>query len=442
MKLLIALILLLGCDKKTESVSAWQDIMTTQKITFLTVNSASSYDNGRDGEPEGFDYELAKKFAEDYNLKIEFKLYDNVDSVLENLSIKQGHIAAAGITNTEKRRIFFDFAPKNLEVVQSVVCRKNHKVDSTKDLLELNFVVPAQSSYHETLIFLSTIYKDLKWEEDIDANSEVLLGRVWKSKDLCTIVDSNILHMHQRYMPELNLVFQFNNKDELAWAINTNNKELLFELKNWFKKKEVKNFITSLNQKYFEYVNFDSYNMKVFKMRIKSRLPKYIDIFKEASLENNIDWRLLAAVSYQESFWDPKAKSPTGVRGLMMLTRKTAKEVGVKNRIDPRQSIFGGARYLKKILKRVPPYVLEQDQIWFTLAAYNVGFYHLRDAMGLSIWQNLNPTKWTDIAETLPLLSQKTYYKKLPYGHARGLEPVIYVNRIKNYYNILKRQYR
>ena len=175
-------------------------------------------------------------------------------------------------------------------------------------------------------------------------------------------------------------------------------------------------------------------------MRIKKRLPKYKETFVKASKETNIPWELLAAVGYQESYWNPNAKSPTGVRGLMMLTRRTAKEMGVKDRTDPTQSIMGGARYLKKLLKRLPDYLDESDRIWFALASYNVGYYHLRDALALAIWQNKNPTKWYDVSQVLPLLSHKKHYKRLPYGHARGLEPVIYVKRIKDFYDILLKQ--
>ena len=127
---------------------------------------------------------------------------------------------------------------------------------------------------------------------------------------------------------------------------------------------------------------------------------------------------------------------------MMMLTRRTAQEMGVKNRLNPKQSIDGGARYLKKLIERLPIYINNDDKIWYALASYNVGYYHLRDSMALSIWQNENPTRWHSIEKVLPLLSHKKYYKKLPYGHARGLEPVLYVKRIKNFYDILKNIYR
>lgn len=186
--------------------------------------------------------------------------------------------------------------------------------------------------------------------------------------------------------------------------------------------------------------DFDSFDIKKFNRRIQTRLPKYKDLLKKAALEHGWDWTLLAAIAYQESHWNPKAKSPTGVRGFMMLTRATAKEVGVKNRLSAEESIIGGARYLRKLEDRIPSYIPYPDRLWLALASYNVGFSHVRDARGLAAWQNQNPNSWQGVRESLPLLSARLHFKRLPHGYARGLEPVLYVDRIRNYHNILQRK--
>lgn len=121
----------------------------------------------------------------------------------------------------------------------------------------------------------------------------------------------------------------------------------------------------------------------------------------------NIDWKLLAAMGYQESHWNPKAVSPTGVRGIMMLTQQTAGQMGIKNRLDPKSSIFGGAKYLDKIRRRFPKDLTEPDRTWFAMAAYNVGYYHVRDAQKITTQQEKNPNKWNDLQTTLPLLARK-----------------------------------
>jgi len=176
----------------------------------------------------------------------------------------------------------------------------------------------------------------------------------------------------------------------------------------------------------------------MFYKRIDSRLPKYKAYFKKFGQLYNIPCSVLAAQSYQESHWNPKARSFTGVRGLMMLTRRTAKVLGVKNRLDPEQSIKGGARHLNQMRKYVPQEVVGEDRMKFALAAYNVGMGHIQDAQKLAKKMGLNQNVWSDLKRALPLLSQKKYYKTLKHGYARGSEPVKYVDSIYDYRDILQ----
>jgi len=179
------------------------------------------------------------------------------------------------------------------------------------------------------------------------------------------------------------------------------------------------------------------YDRKVFYKHLKTRFPKYREHFQEAAEKHNLSWKLLASQAYQESHWNRRAKSPTGVRGLMMLTRRTAASLGIKNRLDPVLSIHGGAQYLARMQKRVPRAVYPADRTFFALAAYNVGLGHLQDARTLARRKKKNPNIWSDMTQVLPLLSQKKYYKSLRYGYARGHEPVKYVERIRAYHSLL-----
>ncbi|MFN2350041.1 MAG: transglycosylase SLT domain-containing protein, partial [Thioalkalivibrio sp.] len=165
--------------------------------------------------------------------------------------------------------------------------------------------------------------------------------------------------------------------------------------------------------------------------------PRFRPLFETAAASHEVRWTLLAAQSYQESHWDPAARSPTGVRGLMMLTQPTAAELGVTNRLDPAQSINGGARYLADLRRRLPETIQEPDRTWIALAAYNVGMGHVFDARGLARDLGRNPDSWVEFREVLPLLAQPRYHRKLRYGYARGTEPVEYVRRIRNYEDIL-----
>ena len=160
-------------------------------------------------------------------------------------------------------------------------------------------------------------------------------------------------------------------------------------------------------------------------------LPDLRPLFEKYASE--IDWKLLAAISYQESHWDPLATSPTGVRGLMMLTRNTAQSLGLSDRTDAEQSISGGMRYIQDMMTKVPESVPQEERIWFALAAYNMGYAHMLDARALTAKQKGNPDSWADVKQRLPLLSQKPWYSKLTYGYARGHEAYTYVENIRKY---------
>jgi membrane-bound lytic murein transglycosylase F len=188
-----------------------------------------------------------------------------------------------------------------------------------------------------------------------------------------------------------------------------------------------------LEEKYFGHVDqFDYVDTRAFLRAIESKLPKWEPLFKKYA--NEFDWRLLAALSYQESHWNPRAISPTGVRGMMMLTLPTAKSVGVRNRLDPEQSIKGGALYLQRVLERVPDSVNPHERIWFALASYNIGFGHMMDARRLTEAQGANPNSWSDVKKRLPMLAKRQYYTQTRYGYARGYEALSYVENIRRYY--------
>jgi len=175
----------------------------------------------------------------------------------------------------------------------------------------------------------------------------------------------------------------------------------------------------------------------IFTKKMSNKLPRYIGYFKKHTRNSIFSWELIAAISYQESHWNHKAISRTKVKGLMMLTKDTANYIGVKNRLDPNESVYGGVKYLENIFKRLPKTVLGSDRIWMTLAAYNVGLGHLEDARVITERHGANPNYWSDVKKYLPLLRVKKFYKKTKHGYARGNEPVKYVARIQAYLNVI-----
>lgn len=403
----------------------------------LTLYSTTAYYRDDQGQETGFEYELVKAFAKDHGLEVEFLVKESMGELIEELELGKAHMAAAGLTITKERKKFLEFSKPYKKVHQLVVCGENKSVRKIEDLKKLKLLVQKDSSHEESLKKAKAKVEGFNYQV-IEDSSQGILEELWNNRELCTLVDSNILAVHRRYFPELRVVFEFPKEDELAWVIQENEKELLSDVNDWLDKSG-KASLAELDNKYYGHLkNFDYYDTRKFLERIEERLPQYKEYFKEAAKSVGLPWRFLAAVSYQESQWDAAAVSATGVRGLMMLTQATAKEVGVKKRTDPKQSILGGARYLRRQLDRLPSYIQSQDRRWFALASYNVGYYHLRDAMALSVLENKDPGLWVHLKQVLPLLSKRRYYKNLRYGYARGLEPVIYVTRIRSYYELLQ----
>ncbi len=405
----------------------------------LTRYSTTTYMRDDQSQPTGFEYELVSAFAKDMGWKVDFVVKDSTKEVLEDLAVGRAHMAAAGLTITEDRLEVFKFSKPYQKVKQQVVCGKLRAVSSEEDLQKLNLLVVEGTSHEEVMRDLRADHEQLKYETYGDSAVETL-EKIWEDRDLCTIIDSHVLSVHRRYFPELRVVYELSDGDELAWALSSVDTSLKKKVDRWISGKG-RARISELKNKYYGHVKeFDYYDTKKFLERIETRLPKYKKHFIAAAKNSGFTWEFLAAVAYQESQWDPSAVSPTGVRGLMMLTQAAAKEVGVKDRTDPEESIKGGAKYLSQMLKRLPDYVRDNDKVWFSLASYNVGYYHLRDAMALTVLQNKDPGSWTHLRQVLPLLSKRKYYKNLRYGYARGLEPVIYVSRIRNYHELLLSQ--
>jgi membrane-bound lytic murein transglycosylase F len=190
---------------------------------------------------------------------------------------------------------------------------------------------------------------------------------------------------------------------------------------------------------YGEIGDVDFVDLRAFHRRIKTRLSRYSPFIKVAAKKHGFDWRLIAAQIYQESHFNPWAKSPSGARGLMQLLPSTARSLGVGDIYNPVENINAGVRYLKKLYDLFDK-AEGNDRLLIAIAAYNIGQGHIYDARNLAIQKNLDPNLWESLEETLPLLRYKKYYKKSKYGYCRGTEPVRYIEQINIYYDILKRQ--
>lgn len=435
---LISIVLTLySCSSGTDYLDK---IKAKGELVVLTRNAATTYYESREGFM-GVEYEIAKAFADSLGVKARFITKEDISDLFVSVNQGYGDLAAAGLTNTKEREKIYMFGPTYQMVAQQLVCRRGGKrPKKIKDLVGISIKVPAQSSYVEQLKKIKDIHPDIQWEEVENTDTESLLEDVWLKKFDCTVADENIVAINRRYYPELSIRFNITKPEPLAWVIPHNADDLQDELDDWFGDYMDNGKLGEVMHRYYGYIErFDYVEVRAYQRRIKSHLPKYTKNFKSAAQHYNLNWTLLAAQAYQESHWRPYAKSPTGVRGMMMLTQTTAKELGIKNRLNPEASIMGGAYYLNKLHKRLPESVTEPDRTWIALAAYNVGMGHIWDARKLAKKLNKNPDSWQDLATVLPLLTKKKYYKYLKHGYARGFEPVSYVKNIRNYQDILEK---
>jgi membrane-bound lytic murein transglycosylase F len=252
-------------------------------------------------------------------------------------------------------------------------------------------------------------------------------------------VDANILAMNHDFYPRVAAAFTVGGNQSQAWAYRTGNDDSLMQAAEVFLQQVRSDGRLASIQERFESdrSQIDRLGMHRFMERVRERLPEFLPVFKEVADAHGLDWRLLAALSYQESHWDPLAASHTGVRGLMMLTKSTATAMGLDDRLDPWQSIEGGARYLARMQKRIPSRIQEPDRTWMALAAYNIGLGHLVDARVLTQRQGGNPDLWLDVRSRLSMLTQEKYYRDLKHGYARGFEAQRHVRNIRGFYDTL-----
>ena len=440
-KLLVIVSFLLGFMASLTTcspvISPMDEILTMGELRVVTRENPATYAI-IDGQEDGFEYELAKRFADQLGVKL--KIYPaSVSQALRDIENGKAHIAAAGLSVTEARKLSVDFGPAYQEVTQQLIGRRDRpQPKDASDLPDYKIGVLADSSHLERLIQLQANFPDLNWETQRAKSTIALMQNVRDEEIDLTIVDSNEFAVTQRYFPKLKALMELTEEQEIAWAIPHNSHALQKEVFSFFDDLETSGNLDQLKELYFGFVrSFDYFELTQFKINFENRFPEFRNLFLQAGIDYGIDWKLLAAVSYQESHWRKNAVSPTGVKGLMMLTKHTAAEMNVKDRRDPAQSIDGGARYLLKMQGKIPDRIQFPDRLWFALAGYNVGFGHLEDARILTERAGMNPDLWSDVREYLPLLSEKKYYSTLRFGKARGSEPVKYVENIRDYHDLL-----
>ncbi len=431
---------LFSCGEKSQQAN-FSGIVERGYVSVGTLYGPNSfYLQGNDIKGDsyaGFEYELAKKYADYLNVDLKIVPSYSLDELFIKLNTGEVDLLAAGLAVTDKRLARFRFAPSYEKVSQKLVFKQGNVRPRKIADLTGKLMVTSSSSHVENLQNLKQINPDLNWIETSEFDSEELLTKLLNDEIDYTVIDSNTLAVNRRYYPEISVGFTIKKADPLAWMVSQNSDDaILASLVEFFGQVHHDGTLLALDEKYYGHIEeFNYVETRTFIKAVETKLPKYKPMFKKYGQE--IDWRLLAAISYQESHWRPHARSHTGVRGMMMLTLATAKQMGIKSRLDAEQSIRGGTKYFKRMIAKMPDRIPSPDRMWFALASYNVGFGHLNDARIITQQQGGDPDRWVEVKSRLPLLQLKKYYKKTKYGYARGKEPVNYVENIRRYYDTL-----
>jgi membrane-bound lytic murein transglycosylase F len=408
------------------------------RIVMITQNSGSTYYLYRE-QPMGFEYDLAIEFARYLNVDLEV-LTPGWIGMFGMLNKGDGDFIAAGVAAIPSRERSVDFSDPYLTVRQEVIVHHdNYQINAIEDLNGRTVHVRAGTSYQERLANLLGEGVEMELVLVPDVPTEDLIRQVAEAEIDITVADSNIALINRIYHPDIRIAFPISSPQSLAWAVRKGNGELLEAIDKFFTQIRTDGTLNGIYNRYHD--NRDTlgrFDLKVFHSKVETHLPRYQNLIKTESEKHGFDWRFIASMIYQESHFDPRARSYTGVRGLMQVTQRTAEEMGIRNRMDPEQSIRAGVGYLAILYDRFEDVDSDKNRLLLALASYNVGYGHVRDAQKIAEEHDLDPESWSSLVETLPLLRMPEFYRETRFGFARGTEPVRYVENVMAYYEILK----
>ncbi|SFD08189.1 membrane-bound lytic murein transglycosylase MltF [Pragia fontium] len=431
--LMLAVALWPALHWRNDDSTQLQKIKERGVLNIGTLNVAPYYYKSSNGVG-GLDYELAKMFADYLGVKLNIETKHSITNLFTELENGNADMLAAGLIFNPERMKELNVGPAYYSVSQQLVYRQNTPRPQSLDNIKGGLTVVSGSASISTLHQLKkSKYPQLTWRATSSYSSVELLKQVAEGTLDYTIADSVTIAIIQRFSPNLAVAFDVTEEEPVMWYMRkTDDNSLNAAMLDFFNQITEDGSLSKLEEKYLGHVGeFDYVDTKTFLSAIDNVLPTLKPLFEKYAKE--IDWRLAAAIAYQESHWNPTATSPTGVRGIMMLTRNTADSLGVTDRLDPEQSIRGGIAYLEQLMEKIPATIPEEEKIWFALIAYNMGFAHMLDARSLTSKQGGDPDSWADVKKRLAMLTQKQYYSQTRYGYARGYQAYQFVENIRRY---------
>lgn len=451
---MLTLLFLSSCSStgKKESVDSCGQISETPKDTLhaVTLYGPTSYFQYR-GQEMGFEYENLKQFAEDEDLILDLKVASSMNSMFDMVKSGEADLIAYPVPKIEEYSDLVRYCG-NKEITSQVLVqpKSEHQATDVTELVGKTIYVEKDSKYHYRLenlndelgggITILPVSKDTLITEDLIAmvdNGEIPL----------TVVDSDIAELNRSYFPNLDISLKLSLDQYSSWAVRKDCEELAEKIDNWGKRKETSEMMRSVYKKYFEdskespFYN-DTEKMYGLKLKKGDRLSPYDNLFKHHSSVAGFDWRLLAAIGYNESRFNPNIVSWAGARGVMQLMPRTAKAMGIGDINKPDDNILAAARLLKKLDESLAAKVPDKEErMKFVVAAYNSGLGHIYDAIALAQKNGLNPQVWSgNVSEAALMKSRPQYYNDpvVKNGYFRARETVDFVDRVMNVYSYYK----
>ncbi|HEX4051444.1 MAG TPA: membrane-bound lytic murein transglycosylase MltF [Steroidobacteraceae bacterium] len=436
--LLLAALWLCGCSAPAPH-SALAQIRSRGTLRVVTLSAPTSYYLGTHG-PQGFDYRLASAFAQQLGVKLQIDPVLDAAAMRAALMQDRADLAAAQISADEP---WEDAGRATLpygEATQLVVrARDEARVERIADLCGARIVVRSDSPQaHWLHAVRDASVPKLAWRELTPADPDPL-DLLESGQADYALIDAREFDFARHLYPDVTVAVTLPRARPLQWVVRADAPDLVTAANGFLTAARASGLVASIEQRSgSESLQFDYLEALHFRQDIQQRLPELQALFQQAAQLSGLDWRLIAAVGYQESKWQMQAVSSDGARGIMMLTSEAASRIGVTDRDNLRDNILGGARYLAQVMHTIPRHVPEPDRTWLALAAYNVGYGHLEDARVLTQKLGGNPDSWQDVREQLPLLAEQQWYQQARRGYARGAEPARFVEQVRQYLAVLE----
>ncbi len=385
------------------------------------------------GRVMGYEYEMLQRFAKDLDVRLEIIVAPKHSDLLDYLKEGKADLTASLLTATDARRQSgVDFGPAYMEEKVSVVGRSGETIEDISELEGRTIHVLESSSQYEVLVEILDQYPDIEVElvpEELTIPQ--ILDRVAEGDYDLTIADDITVRLEHHWRDDVDNLIDLRVEDNVyAWAVRESNPQLLETIHQFFNDEEITKLRKTLFHKYFDEPKRTRDEIKG--LSEKGEISPFDNIVKRYAKEYDFDWRLVVAQMFQESSFNPGAKSWVGARGLMQVMPDTGKQVGETKLFDPETSVRAGLKYLQWLYRKFEGKgISPENKMWFTLASYNAGLGHVYDAQDLAEEKGWERKEWfNNVEKAMLLLSQEKYYKKARYGYARGREPYDYVRKI------------